>query len=100
MQARLPRCSPGCFTGRRSAHASGTPPLVLHTWVSMLQAMFASKVEMGQGDDLTVVREIDGGLETIRVGLPTILSTDLRLVERSFSLVGYASWANALCHPL
>jgi len=42
------------------------------------QATFASKVEIGAGS-ATVVREIDGGLETVEVKLPAIITTDLRL---------------------
>jgi electron transfer flavoprotein beta subunit len=42
------------------------------------QATFASKVEIGEGV-AKVTREIDGGLETIEVTLPAIVTTDLRL---------------------
>jgi electron transfer flavoprotein beta subunit len=42
------------------------------------QAAFASKVELGEGS-AKVTREIDGGLETIEVKLPAIVTTDLRL---------------------
>ncbi|OFW88706.1 MAG: hypothetical protein A3B66_01345 [Alphaproteobacteria bacterium RIFCSPHIGHO2_02_FULL_46_13] len=42
------------------------------------QATFASKVEK-VGDTLHVTREVDGGLETVEVGLPAIVTTDLRL---------------------
>jgi len=42
------------------------------------QATFASKVEIGEGS-AKVTREIDGGLETIEVKLPAIITTDLRL---------------------
>lgn len=48
------------------------------------QAMFASKVEK-EGDGLTVVREIDGGLETIKVKLPAVISADLRLNEPRYA---------------
>jgi electron transfer flavoprotein beta subunit len=44
------------------------------------QATFASRVEVGDG--LAVVtREVDGGLETIKIKLPTVITTDLRLNE-------------------
>jgi electron transfer flavoprotein beta subunit len=46
----------------------------------MAQATFASKVDIGDGH-ATVTREVDGGLETIRVKLPAIITTDLRLNE-------------------
>jgi electron transfer flavoprotein beta subunit len=42
------------------------------------QATFASKVEIGDGS-AKVTREIDGGLETIEVKLPAVVTTDLRL---------------------
>jgi electron transfer flavoprotein beta subunit len=44
------------------------------------QATFASKVEIADGK-ATVTREVDGGLETIQVTLPAIVTTDLRLNE-------------------
>src|SRR5699024_7999635 len=44
------------------------------------QATFASKVEV-EGDKATVTREVDGGLETISVQLPAVITTDLRLNE-------------------
>ncbi|MBK8208606.1 MAG: electron transfer flavoprotein subunit beta/FixA family protein [Rhodospirillales bacterium] len=42
------------------------------------QATFASKVTLGDGT-ATVVREVDGGLETLEMKLPAVLSVDLRL---------------------
>ena len=44
------------------------------------QATFASKVEI-DGGKAKVTREIDGGLETIAVSLPAVVTTDLRLNE-------------------
>ena len=44
------------------------------------QATFASKVEVDESAAL-VTREIDGGLETLKVTLPTVITTDLRLNE-------------------
>lgn len=44
------------------------------------QATFASKVEI-DGNAALVTREIDGGLETLKVTLPTVITTDLRLNE-------------------
>ena len=44
------------------------------------QATFASKVEV-EGDAARVTREIDGGLETISIKLPAVITTDLRLNE-------------------
>ena len=44
------------------------------------QATFASKVEV-EGDKAKVTREVDGGLETISISLPAVITTDLRLNE-------------------
>ncbi len=44
------------------------------------QATFASKVEIADGKAL-VAREVDGGLETLSVTLPAVMTTDLRLNE-------------------
>jgi electron transfer flavoprotein beta subunit len=44
------------------------------------QATFASKVELGS-DSAQVTREVDGGLETLAVKLPAVITTDLRLNE-------------------
>jgi electron transfer flavoprotein beta subunit len=44
------------------------------------QATFASKVELGDGK-VRVTREVDGGLETLSLNLPAIITTDLRLNE-------------------
>ena len=44
------------------------------------QATFASKVELGDGK-VNVTREVDGGLETVSLKLPAIITTDLRLNE-------------------
>jgi len=42
------------------------------------QATFASKVE-AEGNLLTVTREVDGGLQTVRLDLPAVVTADLRL---------------------
>ncbi|THC45013.1 electron transfer flavoprotein subunit beta/FixA family protein [Massilia sp. Mn16-1_5] len=44
------------------------------------QATFASKVVLEDGK-VTVTREVDGGLETVALSLPAIVTTDLRLNE-------------------
>ena len=44
------------------------------------QATFASKVVLEDGK-VTVTREVDGGLETLALTLPAIITTDLRLNE-------------------
>jgi len=48
------------------------------------QGTFASKVEK-QGDNLHVTREIDGGLQTLGLKLPAIVTTDLRLNEPRYA---------------
>ncbi len=48
------------------------------------QATFASEMDVG-GDSATVTREVDGGLQTIKVNLPTIVTVDLRLNEPRYA---------------
>lgn len=48
------------------------------------QGTFASKIELG-GDKLAVTREIDGGLQTVSLALPAIVTTDLRLNEPRYA---------------
>ncbi len=50
------------------------------------QATFASKLEfVGDGGKANVTREVDGGLETIEVALPAVVTTDLRLNEPRYA---------------
>jgi electron transfer flavoprotein beta subunit len=56
-------------TGQMLAALAGLP-----------QGTFASKIEVADGK-VSVTREIDGGLETVRLGLPAVITTDLRLNE-------------------
>src|SRR5687768_17558063 len=60
-------------TGQMLAALTGRP-----------QGTFASKVEV-DGDHVTVTREVDGGLETVRLALPAIVTTDLRLNEPRYA---------------
>jgi electron transfer flavoprotein beta subunit len=48
------------------------------------QGTFASKVEI-DGDQVLVTREVDGGHETVRLALPAIITTDLRLNEPRYA---------------
>ena len=48
------------------------------------QGTFASKVEVA-GDTINVTREVDGGLETVALKLPAIVTTDLRLNEPRYA---------------
>jgi electron transfer flavoprotein beta subunit len=60
-------------TGQMLAALTGRP-----------QGTFASKIEV-EGDSVTVTREVDGGLETVRLKLPAIVTTDLRLNEPRYA---------------
>jgi electron transfer flavoprotein beta subunit len=48
------------------------------------QGTFASKIVI-DGDSVTVTREVDGGLETVALALPAIVTTDLRLNEPRYA---------------
>jgi len=60
-------------TGQMLAALTGRP-----------QGTFASKVEVS-GDSVTVTREVDAGLETVKLALPAIVTTDLRLNEPRYA---------------
>ena len=60
-------------TGQMLAALTGRP-----------QGTFASKVEVS-GDTVAVTREVDGGLETVSLALPAIVTTDLRLNEPRYA---------------
>ena len=60
-------------TGQMLAALTGRP-----------QGTFASKVEV-EDDGVTVTREVDGGLETVKLALPAIVTTDLRLNEPRYA---------------
>ncbi|HEY0956060.1 MAG TPA: electron transfer flavoprotein subunit beta/FixA family protein [Roseateles sp.] len=53
---------------------------MLAALTGMPQGTFASKVEV-VGDKVNVTREVDGGLETVALSLPAVVTTDLRLNE-------------------
>ena len=48
------------------------------------QATQASKVEI-EGEEITVTREVDGGVETLKAKLPMVITTDLRLNEPRYA---------------
>ncbi|MBC2861395.1 electron transfer flavoprotein subunit beta/FixA family protein [Stappia sp. 28M-7] len=48
------------------------------------QGTFASKVDLGEGT-VDVTREVDGGLQTVKLKLPAIVTTDLRLNEPRYA---------------
>eukprot|EP00118_Oscarella_pearsei_P017012 m.167319 g.167319 ORF g.167319 m.167319 type:complete len:256 (+) comp38929_c1_seq12:1751-2518(+) len=49
------------------------------------QGMFASEVTFSGDDSVEVVREVDGGLETVSLKMPAVLSADLRLNEPRYA---------------
>ena len=57
---------------------------MLAAMLNYSQATFASEVII-DGDSASVTREIDGGLQTIKVSLPAIITTDLRLNEPRYA---------------
>lgn len=63
------------------ANQTGQMLAALTGWA---QGTFASKVEV-EGDTAKVTREVDGGLETVSLKLPAIVTTDLRLNEPRYA---------------
>ncbi|WP_370978629.1 electron transfer flavoprotein subunit beta/FixA family protein [Agaribacterium sp. ZY112] len=59
-------------------------PQMLAALCQLPQATFASKLELTE-ESVTVTREVDGGLQTLNVDLPALISTDLRLNEPRFA---------------
>ena len=57
---------------------------MLSALLGWAQATFASKLEIN-GAEATVTREIDGGLQTIKVKMPLIMTTDLRLNQPRYA---------------
>lgn len=57
---------------------------MLSALTGMAQATFASKVEL-DGQSAKVTREVDAGLESIKIKLPAVLTTDLRLNEPRYA---------------
>lgn len=57
---------------------------MLAALTGLAQGTFASKVEL-VGDKVNVTREVDGGLQTVALNLPAIVTTDLRLNEPRYA---------------
>ena len=69
------------ITGKQSIDGDNNQTgQMLSALLGWSQATFASEVELN-GDTAKVVREIDGGLETIELPIPAVITTDLRLNE-------------------
>ena len=58
---------------------------ILASLLDCHQATFASKVEVNNDKTINVTREVDGGLETIKVSIPCVITTDLRLNEPRYA---------------
>lgn len=63
---------------------AGQTPQLLAARLNLPQACFASKLVV-ENNSATVTREVDGGLETIKVAMPCVVSTDLRLNEPRYA---------------
>ncbi|EPJ49056.1 MAG: electron transfer flavoprotein, beta subunit [Osedax symbiont Rs2] len=57
---------------------------MLSALTGMAQGTFASKIDI-QGDKAIVIREVDGGLQTVELAMPIIATTDLRLNEPRYA---------------
>ena len=69
------------ITGKQSIDADNNQTgQMLSALLGWPQGTFASKVEL-DGDAVALTREIDGGLETLSLSLPAVLTSDLRLNE-------------------
>ena len=58
---------------------------ILATLLNYPQATFASKIEKSGENSFDVTREVDGGLETINIKTPCVITTDLRLNEPRYA---------------
>jgi electron transfer flavoprotein beta subunit len=70
-----------CIVGKQAidddCNQTGQMLAALLGWA---QATFASKLKV-EGDSASVTREVDGGLETVKLKMPIVITTDLRLNE-------------------
>jgi electron transfer flavoprotein beta subunit len=62
----------------------GATGQMLAGYLGWPQGTFASKLAI-EGDGITVTREVDGGLETVALSLPAVITTDLRLNEPRYA---------------
>jgi electron transfer flavoprotein beta subunit len=86
LKAAIAEESPGVVIMGKQAidgdnNATGQMLAALLDWP---QATFASAIELS-ADSAKVTREVDGGLQTIEVGLPAIITADLRLNEPRYA---------------
>ncbi|WP_431281380.1 electron transfer flavoprotein subunit beta/FixA family protein [Humitalea sp. 24SJ18S-53] len=86
LKAIIAKESPGLVVMGKQAidddmNATGQMLAALMGWP---QGTFASKITI-EGERITVVREVDGGLETVSLSLPAIVTADLRLNEPRYA---------------
>lgn len=86
LKALVDKEQPGLIiTGKQAIDGDNSQTgQMLAALAGLSQAAFASEIEMGDGT-ATVTREVDGGLETLTVKLPAIVTTDLRLNEPRYA---------------
>ena len=58
---------------------------IVATLLEIPQATFASELKKNDDNTLEVTREVDGGLETVKVNIPCVVTTDLRLNEPRYA---------------
>ena len=58
---------------------------IVATLLGYPQATFASELKKNDDNTIDVTREVDGGLETIRINIPCVITTDLRLNEPRYA---------------
>jgi electron transfer flavoprotein beta subunit len=58
---------------------------IVATLLEFPQATFASELKKNDDNTLEVTREVDGGLETVKVNIPCVVTTDLRLNEPRYA---------------
>ena len=58
---------------------------IVATLLDYPQATFASKLEKNKDNSFNVTREVDGGLETVKINTPCVITTDLRLNEPRYA---------------
>tara|TARA_B100001248_G_C27339034_1_gene435311 strand:- start:436 stop:1191 length:756 start_codon:yes stop_codon:yes gene_type:complete len=58
---------------------------IVATLLAFPQATFASELKKNDDNTLEVTREVDGGLETVKVSIPCVVTTDLRLNEPRYA---------------
>ena len=58
---------------------------IVATLLEFPQATFASELKKNNDNTLEVTREVDGGLETVKINIPCVVTTDLRLNEPRYA---------------